>query len=90
MNVLLSSLKKTDEDMFEERYFSVSENVRNEWKLESKYYAKYNGFIEKISEAINNIFLKSNGVQNGTASYSDTVKYIISAFYHEKGAQIGL
>ncbi len=90
VNVLLSSLKKTDKDLFEERYFSVSENVRTEWKLESKYYAKYNGFIEKISEAINNIFLKSNGVQNGTASYSDTVKYIISAFYHEKGAQIGL
>lgn len=87
VNVLLSALKKTNEDAFKERYFSVSENVRNEWKLESRHYEKYDGFIETISSAINNIFLKSNGVPSGTVSYSDTAKYIISAFCHEKAVK---
>lgn len=80
---LLYELKRVDKELFNEYYERVDESVRRDWQEESEYYDKYEGVIESISTFINNLFLKSNGIEGGVTSYSDTTEAILSMYVHD-------
>lgn len=60
---------------------NLPEEIRTEFKNASDLYDKYdNELLTSVSEFFNNIWLKSNKVSQGTASYSDTAKRLYALY----------
>lgn len=51
-----------------------------EYRNESEHYAKYDGFIDRISSWFNNLFLKANGVSSGTRSYGEVTRSLVALY----------
>ncbi len=63
---------------------SISQEVLEEYKNISEHYEKYECFLDRISSFFNDLFLKSNGIQEGTRSYGNTVCGLVSLYLQEK------
>ena len=66
------------EEEYREVYGLLSEEVKREYRNANEHYDKYEGIIDTLSSFFNDLFLKANGVQGGTRSYSDTVGSLVS------------
>jgi hypothetical protein len=55
----------------------VSPEQRQDWRAISKFWARYQGTISRVSQSVNNAYLKANHVESGTLSYSQVVDLIV-------------
>ena len=70
-NSLLTIYYQTNYDKYVETYFSLSENIRNEYSAINKYWSERIDIIGKIGQWYNDLFLKLNGNVDGTDDYLD-------------------
>ena len=59
------------------RLARLGDEVKREYRNESAHFAKYEGAIDRISSFFNDLFLKANGVEGGTQSYSATAASLV-------------
>ena len=75
--VLLNAL---DEAEYERLYGELCDEVKREYRNASEHYAKYEGFLDTLSAFFNDLFLKANGVPDGTRSYGRTTAVLVSLY----------
>lgn len=80
MRAAASLLNALPAEQFESLYAGLSEEVRREYRNESAHYDRYEGVIDRISNFFNDIFLKANGVEGGTRSYSATAGSLVALY----------
>ncbi len=74
----LSAYRHADPDHYAELYNSLDSGIRSDISEYFAYIEKYDGFIGKLHSKINDLFLKSNGEQEGIASYGLVVDLIVA------------
>jgi len=74
----LSAYYHADPDSYAELYDSIDEGIRLDIAEHSAYLEKYEGIIGDLHSKINDLFLKSNGEQEGVASYGQVVDLIVA------------
>ena len=74
---LLNSLSKEDSQTLRER---LAPEILQEYRNENEHYAKYEGWVDRISSFFNDLFLKANGVPSGTRSYSETTRSLVALY----------
>lgn len=78
MSAAASLINSLPQERAEELSSLLAEEVKREYRNASEHYRKYEGLLDTISSFFNDLFLKANGVQGGTRSYSDTVRSLVS------------
>jgi hypothetical protein len=80
---LASDLSAYDKDIYREKYLSLDDRIKGEFKAYSKFIQENkNEFIGKISNFLNDTYLKSQGTE-GVASYSAVVRMSIGYLVKE-------
>ncbi|HRX14005.1 MAG TPA: DUF3810 domain-containing protein [Eubacteriales bacterium] len=79
---LVNEIYKTDTDLYHELLSELNPSVLADYAYANEFYDSYEGIISRISDKINDIYLKSNNVSGGVISYSQAVKGIL-AYYRE-------
>lgn len=85
MRAVSSLLNALPEEQFDTLYAALDPCVAQEYRSVSAHYARYEGAVDKISSFFNDIFLKANGVQGGTASYGMTARGLVALWRSETG-----
>jgi len=56
----------------------LSEGVINDLKAHRELWARYEGPLEESHEKMNDAYLKANGQQSGTQSYSEMIELYVA------------
>ena len=59
----------------------IDKDVRYDLISYSSFWEKYEGKVNKVSENMNNVYLKSNRVKEGTQSYGKVVDLLLLYYY---------
>ena len=73
--VLMNSLP---EELYAEVRARLTHEILREYANASAHYDRYEGLIDTISSFFNDLFLRANGVPQGTRSYSQTVSGLVA------------
>ena len=76
--VLVNALPEERSSALREKF---APEVLQEYANASAHYAKYDSFLDDLSSFFNDLFLKSNGVESGTRSYSQTTRGLVALYY---------
>lgn len=76
-----SALSKVDYDKFKSMTEKIDKDVRYDLISYSSFWEKYEGKVNKVSENMNNVYLKSNRVKEGTQSYGKVVDLLLLYYY---------
>lgn len=79
-----SALRKENPELLKKLNENLSDDVKRDLQNYTDYYNKYESGLSKISEWVNDLHLKSNGVKDGTKSYSRVLDWIIAYNNWEK------
>lgn len=74
----LNNLKKIDLEEHKALYETLSKGVINDLRAHRELWAKYEGPLEESHEKINDAYLKANGQQSGTKSYSEMIELYVA------------
>lgn len=74
---LLNALSKEDSQTLREQ---LAPEILREYSNGNEHYAKYDGWMDRISSFFNDLFLKANGVSSGTRSYSETTLSLVALY----------
>ena len=74
----LSSLRQYDPQKYKELFSFCSKGVLNDMIYNENFWKNYSGSIEKISEKINDTYLKSASQKSGLKSYSAMVDLLLA------------
>ncbi|MDD4315938.1 MAG: DUF3810 family protein [Clostridia bacterium] len=66
-----------DKDKYTELYYLYPEAARVERDAEYAYWSKYDSVIDKVSDFMNDLYLKISGVDDGTDNYRDVSDKVI-------------
>ena len=75
-----STLKRIDYDSYLELTKQLSNDVINDINANNKFWEKYDGKINDISNKFNDSYLKSNGVNEGNKSYGKMVDLLLTYY----------
>ncbi|MFA9422614.1 MAG: DUF3810 domain-containing protein [Sedimentibacter sp.] len=76
----MNALYIEDYDEFEKLYKTYSEEVKNDLEYSRNYWNKYDTKVAKISNSINDVYLKANNQKDGVKSYGRMVDLLV-AYY---------
>ena len=76
-----SALSKVDYDKFKSMTQDIDEEVREDLVDYSAFWKKYEGKVNEVSDNMNNVYLKSNRVKEGTQSYGKIVDLLLLYYY---------
>lgn len=76
----MDALANKDMDLYKELKNKYSDGVKRDLKYEHDFWIKYSGQVEKISNKVNNTYLKSNGQQDGVESYGRMVDLLLAEY----------
>jgi len=62
---------------------TLDEGIVNDIRAKNSYWKEHEGIVERLSSAVNNAFITSQGVASGTRSYSESVKLIMADIIKE-------
>ena len=79
-----NALYKEDRDLLKELNNKLSNDVRSDIMYKSKFWQQYEGPIDKVSSKVNDVYLKSNGVQDGEKSYGRMVDLLLNYYMSQK------
>ncbi len=74
----MDALYSSDPEAYEILSQKYSPGVKRDLRNDSDFWAKYRGKVEKISNNVNDKFLKSNGQEDGVESYGRMVDLLIA------------
>ena len=81
---LVSALSRANSQYYSLIYVQLPQNVKLELKAYSKFFDKYRENVaNKVSETVNDNFIKSNGVKEGTQSYGMVVDLAVAYYKSE-------
>lgn len=80
----MNALADTNYNDFKELRSKYSPGVLRDLNNDSKHWKKYKGNTEKITNKVNNAYLKSNGQQDGIASYGRMVDLLLAEYRSKK------
>ena len=76
-----SALSKVDYESFKELTENIDDDVLKDLRDYSKFWEKYEGKTSQVSDNMNNVYLKSNKVKEGTKSYGKVVDLLLLYYY---------
>jgi hypothetical protein len=80
----MNQLSNVDYEGYKTLQEKYSEPVKRDLKADNEFWDKYSGSVEKVSNNINNRYLKSNGQAEGTKSYGRMVDLLLAEYTKEK------
>ena len=80
----MNALYAEDYDAFEKLYETYSENVKNDIKFSKNYWKQFDTKFAKISNNINDTYLRANNQEDGVKSYGRMVDLLLA--YYKKTA----
>jgi hypothetical protein len=80
----MSALNKTDSSKYNELKSYFSKGVTNDLNFNKEFWSYYSGPIEKVSDKINDTYLKANKQKGGIKSYSGVVDLLIADYRKKK------
>ena len=80
----MNQLYYVDYKAYVELHEKYSAAVKRDLTADNLFWEKYKGNVEKISNNINNSYLKSNGQSDGTKSYGRMVDLLLAEYLNEK------
>lgn len=76
-----SALSKVDYESFKDLTENIDDDVLKDLRDYSKFWEKYEGKTSQVSDNMNNVYLKSNKVKEGTKSYGKVVDLLLLYYY---------
>lgn len=76
-----SALSKVDYDEFVLLTKDIDDEVLEDIDNYSRFWEKYQGKVNEVSDNVNNLYLKSNRVKEGTKSYGKVVDLLLLYYY---------
>lgn len=76
----MNALAKADLESYKQLRNNYSEGVKRDLLYQNAFWQKYSGKIDEISNKVNNTYLKSNGQQDGVASYGRMVDLLLAEY----------
>lgn len=80
----MNALADSDMEMYKILRNKYSQGVRMDLQYERDFWKKYEGKVERISNKVNNTYLKSNGQQDGVQSYGRMVDLLLAEYKNKK------
>ena len=81
---VLSAMSETDSDLYDKLIVNLDSRMRNEMIAYNQFFSKYrNSTASKVSEKVNDVYLKSQGEEQGSRSYNLVVDLAV-AYYADK------
>jgi hypothetical protein len=80
----MNALADKDLTAYKELRAKYSEGVARDLKNDAEFWDKYKGKAEKIANKVNNTYLKSNGQEDGVASYGRMVDLLLAEYKKDK------
>lgn len=77
-----NSLYSSDKELWAEAYSCTTEGMRRDFVSENEYIDRFKGKVQETSSAVNDGFIKAQGVSDGTKSYGRVTDLILA--YYEK------
>ncbi len=81
-----NSLYSSDYLLWTEAWQCTSEGMRRDFTAENKYIDDFKGSVQTASSAINDGFIKSQGVEDGQLSYGRVTELILAQYFKEWSA----
>ncbi|MCB2294030.1 DUF3810 domain-containing protein [Clostridium algoriphilum] len=75
-----NALWKSDPQKYKELILTCSKSVLNDLKYNQMFWEEYSGPIEKISDKVNDTYLKSQNQDSGTKSYGEMVDLLLAEY----------
>jgi hypothetical protein len=79
----MNALADADYEGFRQLYGKYSEGIKRDLQDNREFWKRYEGRIEKISDTVNDTYLKSNGQNDGVKSYGRMVDLLLAE--HKSG-----
>lgn len=76
-----NSLYAYDKDMWLEVYEYTTDGMRRDFTNENEYIDRFKGEVREVSSAVNDGFIKAQGVSDGTRSYGRVTDLILAYYY---------
>ncbi|MEG1411158.1 MAG: DUF3810 domain-containing protein [Terrisporobacter sp.] len=80
LNYTASAFSRADYNNYVQLTRTLSDEVRNDIKKSSEFWSQYEGKVSEVSDNVNNTYLKSNGVKEGTQSYGKVVELLLTYY----------
>ncbi|MEF9992270.1 MAG: DUF3810 domain-containing protein [Peptostreptococcaceae bacterium] len=80
LNHTESALRKYDYDTYKELGKNISPDVLRDLENNRQYWSRYEGKVDTISNNFNSVYLKSNGIKEGTKNYSKMINLLITYY----------
>lgn len=84
----MSRLAAVNTELYNEVYASLNEHVRADLKYSAQYWSEKDGAASKVSNAVNDVYLKVNNQTDGVQSYGRMVDLMLAEFRHRKNLDI--
>ncbi len=78
MRYALRALNRTDRESYSAFFSSLSEGIRRDQKAEYDFWLRYRTPARKVARRVNDAYLKSQGQEEGVASYGKVVDLLIA------------
>lgn len=79
-----NALYRIDKEAYSKEYQSLSDNVKNDLQTSSDYWSGFDGPIAKVSDKINDTYLKANNQKDGVESYGRMVDLLLADYLSNK------
>ncbi|MBE6892102.1 MAG: DUF3810 domain-containing protein [Ruminococcaceae bacterium] len=76
----MNRLYSDDSELYHDIYDKLSEEVKTDLRYNSSYWAAHEGFINDISDKVNDVYLKVNNQDDGVKSYGRMVDLLLAEF----------
>lgn len=74
----VNALYSADRDAYWQVMDSLSDNVKNDFRANDEYWKQFEGPVAKISEKVNDVYLKTNSQPSGVKSYGRMVDLLLA------------
>lgn len=88
LSYLSGTLRLLDSDLYVSVMMTYPSAVYRDRELEIEFWESKEGFVETVNDFINDLYLKLNGVKDGTQNYSDPSKYSTETHVDNKGETV--
>ncbi len=79
-----NALYRYDKELWKEAASHCSEAMRRDLSLRNAYWKQFEGEVQEAAQKVNDTFIKVNGVESGTLSYSEMVELVLR-YYDKQG-----
>ena len=76
-----NSLYAADRELWQQAYSYVTEGMRRDFSAENEYIRAFEGEVKQTSTAVNDGFIKAQGVADGQRSYGRVTDLILAYYY---------